>query len=79
MGLTVSQIIERAYEDILEAGGVARPAWDKLSTAITDAAATTCTLAGRQSNVPPDGTLEFDDSSMEIADIYSVAAPLVTF
>ena len=77
MGLTAEQVIERAYEEILEAGGTARPAWDVQVGAITDSA-TTLNLAGRQTYVPPDGLVEWWDSTMEAADVYSTASSVVT-
>lgn len=77
MGLTVEQTIERAYEEILEAGGAARPAWDVLEGAL-DASTLTIVLEGRQSYVPPDGLLEFYDSSMEVVEVKSVSSTTVT-
>ena len=77
MGLTVEQVIERAFEEILEAGGTARPAWDVQSGTITDSG-TTLTLGGRQTYVPPDGLVEWWDSSMEVADVYSTSSSTVT-
>lgn len=77
MGLTVEQVIERAYEEILHAGGQARPAWDVLEGAI-NSSVTSMVLEGRQSNVPPDGLLEFWDSTMEIVEVKSVSSTTVT-
>lgn len=77
MGLTVENVIERAYEEILEAGGTARPAWDVLEGAI-DASTLTIVLEGRQTYVPPDGLLEFWDSSMEVVEVKSTSSSTVT-
>lgn len=77
MGLTVEQVIERAYDEILHAGGQARPAWDVLEGAI-NSSVTSMVLEGRQSHVPPDGLLEFWDSTMEIVEVKSVSSTTVT-
>lgn len=77
MGLTVEQVLERALEEIFEAGGTSRPAWDVLHGAI-DADDTAIVLKGRQGYVPPDGTLEFWDSSMEVSDIYTSSGVNIT-
>lgn len=78
MGLTVNQTLERAREEVFEAGGVARPAWDLLKNAVTDTTSLTVTLEGRQTYVPPDGDIEYDDNSMEIADVQSTSGAVVT-
>ena len=77
MGLTVEQVIENAIETIFEAGGTGRPAWDVQSGAIT-ASAVALTLNGRQTYVPPDSLVEWWDSTMEVADVYSVDGVNVT-
>lgn len=77
MGLTVNDVLERARDEALEAGGASRPAWDAQSGTINDSSLT-LTLAGRQTYVPPDQLVEWDDSTMELADVYSTTGAVVT-
>lgn len=77
MGLLVSDVIERAYEEIFEAGGVARPAWDVQSGSL-DSSSLALVLEGRAQNTPPDGIVEWWDSTMEIADVYTTSGANVT-
>lgn len=75
--MLVSQVLERAREEVYEAGGVARPAFDIQEGAITDTG-DTLTLEGRQTYVPPDGLIEWEDASMEVAEVKSAAGVVVT-
>lgn len=68
MGLTVANIVERSYEEILEAGGTSRPAFDVQEGTITDTDVD-LTVEGRQDFIPPDGLVEWWDDSMEVAEV----------
>lgn len=77
MGLLVSDVLERAREEIFEAGGITRPAWDTQVGALTNSA-TALTVTGRETYIPPDGVVEWEDASMEVADVYTAVGTSVT-
>ena len=77
MGLTVAQVIERARNEIFEAGAADRPVWDVQEGAI-NSSVLSLTLEGRQDHLPDDGTIEWDDDSMEIGDVKDVDDVTVT-
>ena len=75
--MLVSAVLERAREEIYEAGGVARPQWDKQSGSLSDSS-TALTVAGRLDDIPPDSLLEWEDDSLEMADVYETVGAAVT-
>lgn len=77
MGLLVSEVLERSRDEIFEAGAADRPIWDTQSGSINDTS-TTLTLTGRETYTPPDTVVEWDDNSMELADVYSTSGTTVT-
>jgi hypothetical protein len=72
------EIIERTQSTYLWAGNNHPPAWDVQDGSLTNNALT-MTVEGRLDRIPNEGTLEWDDDSMELALVKSVAATTVTF
>jgi hypothetical protein len=71
MGLTVREVLERTQTEIINSGGMNIPAWTYMSEVIADTVDKSFNTNTR-TVIPDDSIIEWDDDSMELADVQSV-------